>query len=286
MIETIKLNKIFLNSFYIVLIFILTSCASSSEIINMSSKNLKKNESMIIGSISLNPTIMPLNHDNIDTLNNTSKRKYGNYPFPMNPVFSINYMYGLTNFYEAGLGVDISLIGFTIILNNKIELTGFKNKDKESRIGISYYNKSTFSRGEALIPSHYIPFRKGHFEIGNYLLIGYFFNDLELIFTPHLDFNFLMTNEYESYYIHNGTVFESYSKNSDNKLIKSKITNNNLTYLNYGLNVAIKTKRDFFIEAGIQYVDAKSSFYEPFIKSRFHYSIGIGFALNFNRLKK
>lgn len=270
---------------YFIIIIALNSCAGSSEIISMSSRNLKKNERIIIGSLSMNPTIMPLCHEEVDTIKLTSKRIFGNYNNPMNPILSGNFMYGMTDYYEMGFGADISLIGFTLIMNNKIGFSDLINNEKEKKIGFSYYNKSTFSRGLTAFPASYDPFKKGHFEIGNYFLIGIFFRKFELILVPHIDFNYLMSKEYESFYISNGSVVESCNTfyNDENSLM-SRITNKDLSFFNYGLNVALKTKNNFFFEAGFQYIDAQTVFFEPIRKSRYQFSLGIGYSLKLNKL--
>lgn len=63
---------------YVLFLFILGSCAGSSELIHMSSRNISKSENKITASGSLNPNVIPLSHENIDTITGTSDRIFGN----------------------------------------------------------------------------------------------------------------------------------------------------------------------------------------------------------------
>lgn len=272
-----KLHLLY-KAIYLSIIFIVTSCAGSSEIINMSSRNISKDEIKITLSGSLNPTVMPLCHENVDTIANTSYRLYGNYPLPMNPAVSLNALYGLTNFYETGTGVDISLIGFTLILNNKIGFSDFKNHNVKKRTGFSYYNKTSFTKGFAGITGDYSPYKKGHFEVGNYFLMGFFKDDYEFIISPHIDYNFLMSRKYEHYSINDGKINEHCN---GNKGLKSEIINHNLSFINYGVNLSLRTKNNFNYEIGFQYSDLNTTLYEPHFKSNFQFSLGVGYELSF-----
>lgn len=206
------------------------SCAGSSEIISMSSRNVGKGESLAIATISANPTITPLCQENIDTVNQTAERIFANNSLPMNPVLSLNYMYGVTDYYESGLGVDFSLIGFTAILNNKIGFTDIKNPDKQKRYGFSYYNKSSFTRGGTSFPTSYDPFKMAHFETGNYFIMGWFIKDYEIILSPHIDLNYLMSRSQEHYYLNNGRIIQECHTNVGGNAIPSEITNSNLFF--------------------------------------------------------
>lgn len=266
-------NKILL----LIIVVAMCACAGSSEIISMSSRNLSKGESMIIGSFSLNPNVMPLCHENVDTIAQTSQRVFGNYNLPLNPVLSVNYMYGFTDFYETGFGADVSLPGFTLIMNNKIGFSDFINHKVEKKMGFSYYNKASFTRGTTSFPASFDPYKMGHFEIGNYFIIGFFIKDYELTFTPHIDFNLLMSKGVEPYSIRDGEVIEACeTEYSDNSLM-STITNKNLHFTNYGLNVALRTKSNFIYELGFQYIDAKTDFFTPLKYSNYQFSLGISY---------
>ena len=256
--------------YYFIFLLIISSCAGSSEIITMSSRNISQDEIQLTSAVSLNPTIMPLCYEKTDTLPITYERVFGNYPNPANPNFSVHLLYGLKDYYSLGGGADISLFGYTIIMNNKIGFSDIINHEMSKKIGISYYNKSSFTRGNSAFPSSYDPFKKGHFEIGNYFIIGIFLNQSELIFAPHIDLNYLMSRTHE---------YPGCSDLSEYYTIASEITNSNIFYMNYGINIAFKTKDNFFIEAGIQYIDSNIRFYEPIRKSNFQFSVGAGFSI-------
>ncbi len=260
---------------------LMSSCAGSSEIISMSSRNVTKGETIIIASASLNPTISPLCQENIDTINRTAERIFANYNNPVNPVVSAHFMHGVTNYYEAGAGLDLSLFGFTAILNNKIGITDLRNPHDQKRFGISYYNKSSFTRGGTAVPATYDPFKLGHFEIGNYLILGYFFGDYELIISPHIDYNYLMSRGTEHFYINSSgqIIPECHTSFSDNA-IPSTITNRNLPFFIYGVNVALKTEYNVFFELGFQYIDVKTNLFEHGRAGPWQFSIGVGYSFN------
>lgn len=275
-------TKIKTYCYYFLTLFLI-SCAGSSELITRSSRNLHTGESEITGAFSLNPTIMPLNDRDIDTINNTSIRDYGNYPNPMNPIISGQYNYGVCDFYETGLGIDFSSIGYSIFLNNKIGFSDISNSQEHKRIGLSYYNKSSFTQGFASFGGSYLPYKKGHIEIGNYLIFGVFLKESELIISPHVDFNLLMSKKYESYYIIDGNAYE-FSPAPEDESRRTRIVNNNLSFINYGLNIAYKTKNNWFFEIGMQYIDLDYDFYEPIRKSNYQYYFGIGVSLDYSLL--
>ena len=265
-------QNIFLINFYILFFAVINSCGTSSELIMKSSKNINKNEKSLVSSFSLNPTVIPLRVEK-DTINNRLKRIYGNFQHPNNPVFSLQYDFGFTNYYNLGGGFDLSFLGGTIFLNNKIELTGFNQKDKYKKLRVSYYNKTSVSRGMPLIVANENNIRVAHFEMGNYFLIGLFIKNFELIIIPHLDFNHLISEK-------NIDVWDF----KNNEKINGVIENHTLSYSNYGINLACRTKNNVLFEIGIQYLNTDKELDDIYSKSRYQFMFGIGY--DFTKLLK
>lgn len=85
-----------------------------------------------------------------------------------------------------------------------------------------------------------------------------------------------MSDKQEAYSIKKGKVTALCSDKSD---LKSRITNNNLSFVNYGLNLSLKSISNFYYEVGLQYSNLQSSLYEPIAKVSFQFNIGVGYEL-------
>jgi hypothetical protein len=257
--------KKLLFKIYVLLLLIISliSCGTSSEIIIKSSKNLNEGEKSIAVSTSLNPTLMPM-YVHKDSLTDKITREYINGFGPFNPVLSGQFDYGISNFYNIGGGFDLSIIGGTIFIDNKFELTSNKEYSQHKNFRISYYNKSSFTKGMPFFVANYLPHRVGHFEVGNYIIMGFFFKDIELIITPHVDLNYLISED----------DIDSWDYSED-EAVSGKVYNNTIYFTNIGINLGIRTKDNIFIETGIQYISSNS--YDLSKNGNKNYQIMIGF---------
>jgi hypothetical protein len=251
---------------YFALVVFLYSCGTTSEIVSKSSKNIQKGQAQLTVGASLNPTVMPMSVVK-DTNSGKISRKFVNFSKPENPVFSGQIDYGVSNFYNAGLGLDLSLRGIGIIVNNKFEFTKSNQKSDFKRIRLSYYNKSSFSTGKPMQVAEVEPHRVAHFEIGNYLLVGLFIDKYELILSPHIDYNYLISENYVDDIIEN------------NVEIKGQVEDHKLSFTNYGINLALKTPINFIFEAGFQYIG--NSNYKIINDSGiYQFSFGVGYVFS------
>lgn len=265
-------NKIILFILFSIVIASLISCSSSSEIITQSSKNLHKGEKAFTTAASFNPSVTTDFYE-LDSTDNKYYRNFINYTFPTNLIASGQMNYGITDYYNFGIGMDVSLLGITGFINNKFELTFSKDTNEHKFFRISFYNKTSNTIGIDLarLMSTRTPFEKvSHLETGNYFVAGFFFDDFEIIIAPHVDINYLIS----------WPVADKFSNNYFSTYY-GPLENTNLLFINYGLNIGLHYDEDFYLEIGAQYLDTDNLRLERYADQIWQIMIGFGYRSNF-----